>query len=152
MNTEAMVWLFVAIGFAILEASTIAMVSAWFSIGALVAMIAALFGAGIWVAVGIFLVVSALSLVAFRPIIKKYFNDKVVKTNIDAVIGSMGTVLEPIDNIAATGRVKLGGMEWSARSATGTPISAGTIIKVERIEGVKVFVRPTEELKEEVTL
>lgn len=145
MNMEAILWFGAALIFLLVEANTVAVVSAWFCLGALGAMVAALCGAPLWLEIVIFLVVSALSLAAFRPLVKKHFNGKVQKTNIDAVIGSVGTVLEPIDNISATGRVKLGGMEWSARSTDGTPISEGTIVKVDRIEGVKVFVTPAKE-------
>ena len=50
--------------------------------------------------------------------------------------------MEEIDNIAAKGRVKLGGMEWSARSTEGENIAADTLVTVDRVEGVKVFVTP----------
>ena len=145
MNIEAMIWLGLAIIFLIIEANTVAIVSAWFCVGALAAMAAALLGGQLWLQITIFVVASALSLAAFRPLVKKHFNAKVQKTNLDAVIGTVGTVIEPIDNIAATGRVKLGGMEWSARSTSGDPVAEGTVVKVDRIEGVKVFVTPAEE-------
>ncbi len=151
MNTEAILWLVLALIFLLVEANTVAVVSAWFCIGALAAMAASFMGAKLWLEVTVFVVVSALMLAAFRPLVKKHLNGKVQKTNIDAVIGSVGTVLEPIDNIAATGRVKLGGMEWSARSTSGATIAPGTVIKVDRIEGVKVFVSFAEEqIKEEI--
>ena len=146
MNRDAMLWLGAALIFLLIEANTVAVVSAWFCLGALASMIAALCGAPLWLEGTLFIVVSALSLATFRPLVKKYFNAKVQKTNIDAVIGTVGTVLTPIDNIAATGQVKLGGMEWTARSTLGTPIPAGTVVKVDRIEGVKVFVTPAEEI------
>ena len=60
----------------------------------------------------------------------------------ESVIGTEGYVTEAIDNIAATGQVKLGGMYWTARSEHGKNIEAGKLVKVERIEGVKVFVSP----------
>ena len=41
-------------------------------------------------------------------------------------------------------QVKLGGMEWSARSTSGDPISMGTEVRVDRVEGVKVYVAPVE--------
>ena len=59
----------------------------------------------------------------------------------DAVVGSQGYVLEDIDNLAATGRVKLGGMEWTARSESSEKIPAGTLVQVARIEGVKAIVK-----------
>jgi len=47
-----------------------------------------------------------------------------------------------VDNLSAAGQVKLGGMEWTARSLNNKPIPAGTLIRVERIEGVKAIVSP----------
>ena len=66
------------------------------------------------------------------------------KTNVDSVIGAEGYVTEAIDNLSYTGRVKLGGFTWAARSTSGAGIPVGTLVKVERIEGVKVFVSPAE--------
>ena len=40
--------------------------------------------------------------------------------------------------------VKPGGMEWTARSTSGDPISVGTEVRVDRVEGVKVYVTPVE--------
>ena len=49
-----------------------------------------------------------------------------------------------VENLTAAGQVKLGAMEWTARSTSGDPIAVGTRVKVDRIEGVKVFVTPVE--------
>ena len=133
-------WLGVMLLALFVEGATAAITSLWFMVGALAAMLAAFLEAEIWLQVTVFAVVSVACLLALRPILKKYINPKKVKTNIDALIGSQGVVLEKIDNIAGTGKVKLGGMEWSARSATGEIIEEGTVIQVEKIEGVKVFV------------
>lgn len=59
-----------------------------------------------------------------------------------SVIGSVGRVTAAIDNVEARGQVKLGGMEWTARSTSGNPIPEGTEVRVDRVEGVKVFVTP----------
>ena len=48
---------------------------------------------------------------------------------------------EDIDNLAATGQVRVCGSVWSARSTDGAPIAAGTTVVVDRIEGVKLMVR-----------
>ena len=92
----------------------------------------------------LFLLVSGVLLVTLWPLTKKYLNPKVTSTNIDSVIGSTGLVTAPIDNVSATGQVKLGAMEWTARSTSGAPIPEGTMVKVDKIEGVKVFVTPAE--------
>lgn len=141
MENMEILWLVLLILFLVAEGSTAAVTTIWFAVGALGAMVAALLGAEIWLQVVLFAAVSVLLLLALRPVLKKYIEPKKVKTNIDSVIGSQGVVLEKIDNIAGTGRVRLGGMEWSARSSSGEMIEVGTVIAVERIEGVKVFVK-----------
>ena len=50
-----------------------------------------------------------------------------------------------MNNLHGCGTVKLGGVEWTARSTTDDPIEAGTLVTIDRIEGVKVFVTPVEE-------
>ena len=92
-----------------------------------------------------FLLVSAGLLLALRPWAKRYLNPKITRTNVDSVIGSAGLVTSEVDNVKATGQVKLGAMEWTARSTSGDPIPAGTMVTVDRIEGVKVFVTPVKE-------
>ena len=140
MNPMSTVWLALLIVFLVGEGATAAVTTIWFAAGALVAMVAAFLGAEIWLQSTLFGVVSVVLLLALRPFIKKYINPKHTPTNIDAVIGSEGMVIEKIDNLAGTGRVKLGGMEWAARSTSGEIIEAGAVIKADRIEGVKVFV------------
>lgn len=140
MDWMAAVWFALIVLFIWVEASTVAMVSAWFALGALAAMIASLCGGEIWLQLLLFVVVSTLFLLALRPMAKKYFTPRLAKTNIDSVIDSQGLVLEEIDNLAGQGRVKLGGMEWSARSTDGEKIPENTLVKVDRIEGVKVYV------------
>ena len=139
---DTIIWLVLMVVFLIAEASTVAMVSLWFAAGSLVALIAALLGAPLWLQITLFLAVSAVLLASLRTVIRKHFTPNLTKTNVDAVIGSRGYVTADIDNISATGTVKLGAMEWTARSATGEIIKAGTLVKVERIEGVKAFVVP----------
>ena len=96
----------------------------------------------------LFLLVSCGLLAALWPFVKKVLNPKRTATNIDAMIGTEGYVTMAVDNLNAEGKVKLGGMEWTARSADGTKIPAGTLVKVDRIEGVKAIVSPvTEEAK-----
>lgn len=141
---ETIIWLILMVIFLIAEAATVVMASLWFAAGALAAMVASLLGAPIWLQVVLFLVVSAGLLACLRPLVRKHFTPKLTRTNVDAMIGSQGYVTEDIDNVSAAGKVKLGAMEWTARSAGGEKISAGTLVQVERIEGVKAFVSPVE--------
>ena len=140
MDPIEIFWLVLLILFLVAEGATAAVTTLWFAAGALVAMVAALLGAEMWLQVVLFAVVSVALLLALRPLLKKYIEPRKVKTNIDALIGVQGVVQERIDNLAGTGKVKIGAMEWSARSHTGDPIETGTVITVEKIEGVKVYV------------
>ena len=142
---EAIIWLVLMVIFLVLEAVTVVTVSLWFAVGALVALLVSLIGLELWVQIVLFFIVSAVLLACLRPMVQRHFNPKLSRTNVDALIGSKGYVTADIDNISAAGQVKLGGMEWSARSANGLPIPAGTLVKVSYIEGVKAYVLPADE-------
>lgn len=144
MNWAAVIWLILMVAFLLLEASTVTMVSAWFALGSLAALLVSFLSAPVWLQVLVFIVVSAIALSALRPLVRKYINPKITKTNVDAVIGSTGLVTAKIDNVSAVGQVKLGAMYWTARSTTGDVIPEGTLVKVDRIEGVKAFVTPVQ--------
>lgn len=144
MNWAAIIWLALTVVFLITEAATVTVVSLWFAAGSLAAMVTALTGGGLAFQAAVFLIISIVMLTALRPLVRKYVTPTLTPTNIDSVIGSVGIVTVQIDNISATGQVKLNGMEWTARSTSGEPIAAGTQVTVNRIEGVKIFVSPTE--------
>ena len=145
MNWEAIFWLGAMIVFLLAEAATVTLVSIWFAAGALAAIVVALTGGGVGFQVTVFLLVAALMLISLRGVVRRYIRPKLVRTNVDAVIGTTGIVTTPINNVAALGQVKLGGMEWSARSTDGSHIPEGTLIRVDRVEGVKVFVSLAEQ-------
>ena len=143
MNWAAIVWFVLMLVFLIVEAAcAVHLVSIWFAAGSLVAMLIAFLHGPTWLQVTLFLLVSCALLALFWPFVKKFLNPNLTKTNIDAVIGTEGRVTAAIDNISAAGQVKLGAMEWTARSTSGEPIPQGTLVKVDRIEGVKAFVSP----------
>ncbi len=145
MELNTLIWLGLTILFLVVEAAcAIHLVSIWFAAGALVAMAASLLHAPLWLQITLFLVVSCALLAALWPLTRKFLKPKLTATNLDSVIGSAGHVTIAIDNVSAVGQVKLGGMEWTARSTSGEPIPADTVIRVDRIEGVKVFVSPAE--------
>ena len=140
MEPMAFFWLALMVICLVVEGSTAAITSVWFAAGALVAMVASLLRAELWLQVTLFTGVSIALLLCLRPMLKKYITPKQVRTNVESVIGSQGVVIQPIDNIAGTGRVKLGALEWAARSSQGKTIPEGTVVKAVKVEGVKVFV------------
>ena len=145
MNWAAITWLAIMVVLLIVEAACpFHLVSIWFAAGALVAMIISMLGGELWLQIIAFCIVSGALLAGLWPFIRKFLNPNLTKTNVDSVIGSEGIVTADIDNLNAVGQVKLGGMEWTARSTSGTNIPTGTRIRVDRIEGVKAFVSPAE--------
>jgi membrane protein implicated in regulation of membrane protease activity len=145
MDWTMILWFALLLIFLVVEAAcAIHLVSIWFAAGALVALIASFFGAPLWLEILLFLLVSCVMVALFWPFIQKFLNPKVEKTNVEAVIGTEGYVTADIDNVSAAGKVKLGAMEWTARSTSGQLIPKGTLIKVDKIEGVKAFVSVAE--------
>ena len=143
MNWAAIIWLAFLVVFFIAEtACPIHLVSIWFAAGALVAAVASLLGAAVWLQILLFLAGSGILLASLWPITRKFLNPAHAATNVDAVIGMEGYITDAVDNLNAAGKAKLGGMEWTARSADDTHIPVGTRVKVVRIEGVKAIVEP----------
>ena len=133
-------WIIAMVVFLVIEAVTVGIVSVWFAIGALFAMVTAMLGANLWVQITVFLIVSAIALYFTRPLVKKFVNNKVEPTNADMLIGKECRVVETIDNLSGTGAVYVDGKTWTARTADEEIIPEGQLVKAERIEGVKLIV------------
>lgn len=134
-------WLIASAVFLLIEIMTLGLTSIWFAGGAVIAAIAALFGASFLVQMLLFVVVTCLLFALTRPVAKKYLNNKVQKTNTDALIGQRGIVKETINNMESRGRVKLNGQDWTARSfVAGEIIPVGSQVTVREIRGVKLIV------------
>lgn len=138
-------WTILIIGFVIVEASTVQLVCIWFAGGALASLICTLLGFGIWVQIITFVLVSAILLMATRPLVKKLKTKTDLKTNTEALIGQKAVVMEDISNITSTGAVKFHDVTWSARSRDESDIKKGTTVVVEEIKGVKLIVSEIEE-------
>ena len=125
---------------------TVNLVSVWFALGALGALLVSFLGGELWLQIIVFFVVTILTLIATRPLVKKYFNKSQHQpTNADALIGKICVVTEDIDNVAATGQVTCLGQVWTARSLDGEIIKKGSKAKVDSIHGVKLIVEPVSE-------
>ena len=134
-------WVVALVVFLIVEAVTAGLVSIWFVFGSLVALICAALGAAVWLQIFWFVIVSVDTLVLTRPLRKRYVDSRSVATNADRSIGRAAVVTERIDNLAATGAVKLDGVVWTARSTDdAVAIEAGERVTVRAIEGVKLIV------------
>ena len=137
-------WLIILVVLALAEAATINLVSIWFAAGALTALLVSLFCQNFWIQLVVFLLVSTLCL----ALAQKKFTPHLRPTNLDLLLGQYGVVTEDIDNLAATGQVKVDGQIWTARNEVEEPIPAGSIVQVLRIEGVKIIVRAKDSVSE----
>lgn len=144
MDAYSWMWLAAMVFFAAVEAATVALVSLWFLFGAVVAFIASLLGAQLWLQGALFVLASAVFLLLLRPLAKRFVQPRIQKTNFDRIVGLRATVVEAIDNLKSSGAIKVEGTVWSARSEDGKPIEEGATVEILDIQGVKAIVKQAE--------
>jgi len=141
MMQMSVFWLIAMVVLLVIEAVVPGLISIWFALGALAALISALFHAPIWLQIVWFVAVSVIALVLTRPLVRKYVNGRITPTNADMVIGKDAVVTEAIDNLHARGAVLLDGKTWTARmDREDETAKTGETVRVLRIEGVKLIV------------
>ena len=134
-------WLIAMVVFLIVEAAVPGLVSIWFALGALAAVLAAMLRAPVWLQVVWFFVISIAALALTRPLAKKYVNGRVQPTNADRVLGRECVVRERIDSLSGTGAVTADGKVWSARMRDENECAeVGEIVIAREIQGVKLLV------------
>ena len=141
MKSLIIMWAVALVLLLIVEGATAQLVTIWFAAGALAALIAAALKAPLWLQITLFVVVSAVTLAATRPIVKKITNRKAESLNADRIIGRQAIVTERIDNLEGTGTIKVDGLTWTARSADDSVFEPGSQVTIDKIEGVKAIVR-----------
>ena len=140
MDRLLILWIAAAVVFAVIEAATAQILTLWFCIGSIGAIIAYALGASLTVQIVVFVAVSLLTLVIARPYLRRFTRTKVQPTNLDMCIGQQALVTERISNLDGTGQAKIRGTIWTARSSDGAVIEPGALVKVLSIEGVKLIV------------
>ncbi len=148
-NAAAIVWLILVIAFFVAEALSTTLISIWFAVGAILAMIAAVFGGAVWLQILIFIAASGILVLATKPLSEKLVNKKAEKTNADRVIGEQAIVIQTINNQAAQGQVRVLDQLWTARSADGTIINENEYVIIKNIQGVKLIVESVNNIKED---
>ena len=134
-------WLVLVIVLTVVELATTNLLSVWFVISGIVAMILSFFVDDVAIVSTVFAVLGILLLFTTRPLLKRYLPTQRVRTNADRIIGMHGIVTEEIKK-NTVGEVKVDGKKWSAVSSTKIPV--GTDATIEAIDGVKVVVRKEE--------
>ena len=141
MENTVIFWTAAIILFLVVEAATAGLTCIWFALGSAAALLTAWLRGPIWLQIVWFLTVSVATLLLTRPLAKKFINAEKEATNADRCLGRTGIVTETIDNIAASGTVKLDGQVWTARSADGEVIAMGEQVTALEIQGVKLIVK-----------
>lgn len=132
-------WLIIAGICFVIESFTVGFFVFWFGIGALIALIVSLFVSNFFIQAAVFVSTSALLLILTKPFVNKFIkNVETKQTNVYGIIDKEGIVLENIDTIQSTGKVKVKGEIWSATSDVN--IEKDTKIKVVSVNGVKLKV------------
>lgn len=134
-------WILLIVALVIIEAVTVQLVTIWFAVGAVGGLIASAFNLDIWIQILIFVTVSAITLLATRPLVKRVTKTIKEPTNADRYIGQTAVVTEPIDNIHGKGAVTVGGLEWTARTVDGSTVEKDALVTVEKIDGAKLIVK-----------
>ncbi len=106
-------------------------------------------GAGIATACGlsfvwqlvIFCIVTVLSFLLLRPLLKKFHKVDDIASGVDALVGKEALVIQRIDNREGLGRVKIGGQDWKALSVDDLPVEAGETVVVDHVSGVTAYVQ-----------
>ena len=134
-------WLLLILILGFIEAITINLVSIWFIISGLLALILSFFTDNFVIQFGVFVTAGILLMLTTRKNLEKRLVHK-EKTNIDRIIGMKGVVTENIDKLQV-GEVKVDGKHWSAISEE--PLAKGEVVQILKINGVKVEVKRWEE-------
>ena len=140
------IWLALFVAMLAVEALGPALVSVWFAFGALVALIVSFIPeVAWWVEVVIFVVISLATLLALRPVLRRYFKRNNYNTNIDSFTGKRGYVIEDIEYLKP-GAVKIGDVSWTAIPVDkDAKILENEVIEVVAVNGNKLIVKKVEE-------
>ena len=131
------IWIIVALIFFIMEIFTPSFAVACLSIGAIGGAIASACGLGLKFQILVFAIATLLAFVLVRPVVLKLFHNKSkeVLTNVDALVGKMAIVSEEIKPVVG-GRVKVDGDDWKAVTADGSPVEAGKVVRILKVDSV----------------
>ncbi len=137
------IWLIISGICLIIEIMTVGFLVFWFSIGALITMIASFFTNNIVVQTAIFVISSTILIFTTKPFVKRFANTKdSIKTNVYSIIGKTGVVTKQIDSNTCIGQIKVSGEIWSAICINDSKIPVGTKVKILDVNGVKAVVTP----------
>ncbi len=137
-------WVIAGLILLIIEMVVPAFYFASFAVAALLTAIAAAAGSETTAQLGVFSATSVLCLAAVRPLFVRYIHRRSAPAPViaHALIGQSASVVDPIGAGDEPGRVKVGGEEWRAVSASGHPLPPGTRVEITAVASATLTVRP----------
>lgn len=144
------IWLGVFVLSLIIEAVGTDLVSVWFALGSLLALIISLIpGVSWWIELIVFLVVSVAALCSLRPLIHKFMRRDIVNSNIDEIAHKKGLLTKKIDMLHQ-GECQIGDVTWTAIASNDhETIEANSVVEVLAVSGNKLIVKKVDEAKGE---
>jgi membrane protein implicated in regulation of membrane protease activity len=139
------IWMAIAAFFVIAEIFTMGFALLWFGIGAAVAGILALIGFGLGWQLASFIVVSGILFAVSRRFAERFTKKQPPGVGADRFVQKKGVVIEEINNIKNTGRVRIGKDEWRADSDADEVIPEGKIVEVTSVDGTHLVVKISKE-------
>ncbi len=141
---EIYAWLIVFAAALFIEGMTNTLIAVWFAPSALICLALSLFGVPLWAQITVFVMLSALLMLLFYKKLRDNIAAKSEKTNLDAIIGKTAVVEEDIEPLGV-GRVKVGGISWSAYIAPdASTVTKGEYVIIKEINGVKLLCEKVE--------
>ncbi len=138
-------WLILLVVFLVIEAATVSLVSIWFAIGTLVALVLDLLGVSFLTQIIVMLLVSLVFFLIFVWGRRGRARDAYLPTNADRHIGRTARVTQTIDPIRGTGQILVDGLVWSAKTGDGKPIEEDRQVIIVSIQGVHALVQEVED-------
>ena len=137
-------WLIASGIFFIAEIITTGFLVFWLGIAGLITMCISFFTDNLMIQASVFVILSAVLILATKPFVNKFVNKKETteKTNAFSIIGKTAIVIKDIDSINGVGQIKVDGEVWSAEGINGSNIEKGTKVEVKEIDGVRAIVTP----------
>ena len=137
-------WLIASGIFFIAEVITTGFLVFWLGISGLITMCVSFFTDNLIIQTTIFVILSAILILATKPFVKKFVNkdNNNEKTNAFSIIGKKAIVIKDINSINGVGQIKVDGEVWSAEGINGSNTEKGTEVEVTKIDGVKAIVSP----------
>jgi membrane protein implicated in regulation of membrane protease activity len=135
------IWMALAAAFVVGEMFTAGFFLLWFGAGAAAAGVLALLNVSFFWQLAAFVLVSGILLAVSRRFAERFSRKQPPGIGADRFIGLRGLVLEEIDSVKNSGRVRLQKEEWRADSETEEIIPVGARVEVVRMDGTHLVVK-----------